>query len=392
MKKHRILVLGGGASGLAAAVTASKNPQNEVTVIEKNARTGKKILLSGNGRCNLSNKIISAENYNDENFFTLWNTKCPPDRVLGFFRDLGVYLSEDAQGRIYPATNAANSVLDALRLRAAQNGVIEQTDTEIVKITKTQSGFSLTDKKGGIYTCDSLIVACGSSSGGAKIDAGLIGSLGALGHKFVPFSPVLTPLKTSRDFGALKNQREKARLTLYCGGQKLGQTVGEVQFREKALSGISVFETAFFRNKYIKNGGSADNMVLSLDFVPEIKTEDLTVEIERRMKSGYTKETVLTGIAANRVAIFASKDLPPLADALKQSAFSITGTAGTDEAQVCDGGFEVSGIDSDMHSKSTKRLFFTGECLNFAGNSGGYNLHAAWATGIIAGEKLCGKA
>jgi predicted flavoprotein YhiN len=429
--RYKTIIIGGGASGLVAAIFAAE----DVLILEKNPRVGKKIVLSGNGRCNLSNKNLSEKFYDDENFAARLFKKFSLQDTLDFFNSIGLPTYADGEGRIYPATDSSYSVLDVLRLECDNLGVRQKCNCEATEIKKRAAGGADTgvrdaSVKGadgnasadgteeagnatgavfeiitgeGSFFCDFCIIAVGSDAKTGNRNPSLINSIKKLGLKFFEFSPALAPLRTD-DIGVLENLRYRCGLSLKIGGTVF-KNAGEVQFKRNFLSGIAIFETAFFLKKYFKHASKASaaaaeatpavragaTAVIELDLLPDISESRLLEILTARAQNTKYKNNLLVGLLAGRIGEFVLKnaDAPTLiAHKIKHLNFNIYGALDFSYSQASAGGFDTDGVDGNMQSKICKNLFFGGEILNAVGSSGGFNLQLAWSSGAIAGRAI----
>jgi predicted Rossmann fold flavoprotein len=386
MRQIRVLIIGGGAAGLSAAI-ASARLGAAVTILEAGARVGRKILASGNGRCNLSNARVQPSAYNDPAFVTPVLAAYPCDTVRSFFADIGLLTYADEDGRIYPTTNAANSVLDVLRLECARLGVDERCGFEVARISPESGspGFAVTASDGETLRADSVVLTTG---GGSALLAGV-------GHDMVPTVPVLGPVRTDAEpIRGLSGVRVKCAATLVSGtGDALATERGELLFRDYGVSGIMVFDLS----RALEPG-----CVISIDLFPDITPSDLEALIAQRCSAlrSRTAQTFFVGMLHDRVARAIlraahvsldtpAEDLPhaQLARLLKEFQLPVVGMGDPKQAQVSRGGASVSQFDPiTIESRLAPGLFAAGEVLDVDGRCGGYNLHWAWASGIVAGE------
>lgn len=402
-----IAVLGGGAAGLMAAVSAARNSGGKlkITVVEKNERVGKKLLTTGNGRCNLSNSALTAEAYSGslaEGAARLFEAYgC--EYIREYFRTLGLYTRADGEGRIYPMSNSASSVLDVLRLTLREYGVRELCGTDIDKITREKNRFYL-HSAGCTISCRALIMTTGGKA--AVKDGGRAGYglLNPFGHTCTELFPTLCPVPVkSGALRSLKGQRCSCNITLKNGGRAAAREHGELQFTETALSGICVFQLSRRCAQLIKQGEAP---VLCADLLPDIAYRELYEELSRRVKiDNIQVEELLTGILSKRIALSAlkesglaplnrrvgeikEKELKKLCQILKGWEFEAAFPGSFLQAQVTAGGVPTGEVDiGTMASKKCDGLYLAGELLDLDGKCGGYNLHWAWVSGIIAGKK-----
>jgi len=371
--RRRIAVVGGGAGGLAAAAAAA-GLGAEVTILEKNDRVGKKLLKTGNGRCNLTNRHVSAEGYNHPDFVkpVLRRYDCAGLRAL--FGRLGLWTVSDTEGRVYPYSGSAASVLDVLRLAASASGAEERCGFEAVSIVAENGRFTVLGRGGERVKADAVVAAAG---GGATL-------LEALGHSTIPFRPALCPIRTETGpIRGLSGLRTRCRATLYENGGVIASETGELLFREYGVSGIPAFDLS----RWAKPG-----QVLSLDFTPELSFGELLSDIERRFTKNPDPVECLAGTFRRLIceAVWRhtdEKSAAALCRSIKEFRLPVRGLAETGLAQITRGGADVTQFDpKTLESQYVPGLYAVGEILDVDGRCGGYNLHWAFASGTVAGE------
>ena len=397
------IIIGAGASGLICAIAAKEhNPKLRVAIIEKNDRVGKKLLATGNGRCNLTNINISAELYvgsfrpQAEKLFARRDSAF----LTEYFAKLGLLTVADSEGRVYPYSNQASSVLDVLRFGCEHLGVEVFCGETICSLKKQGEGFSIRTKEHD-FSCGKLVLACGSKAA-PKLGGSAVGTdiLKNLGHSVIPFSPALCPLSVLSDLlRSLKGLRARGTVSLLRGSQTIRTERGEIQFAEAALSGICVFNLSL----YAKQGDR-----IAADFFPDISDKELYVVLNRNkaLFSSLPSDNLMTGLLQKRLAQVILKsaglrdfskqcrelndsELVRIARQCKNMQFEISGKAGFEQAQCALGGVAGSEIDgTTMMSKRVKNLFVCGEAIDLCGECGGFNLHFAFVSGITAGENL----
>lgn len=397
------VIIGGGASGLMCAVAAKrKNRSLRVAVIEKNDRVGKKLLATGNGRCNLTNQNISAKRYTGS--FAKKSRavfeRIDAEKLLGYFKELGLLASMDSSGRYYPLSKQASSVLDVLRFACERLGVIIFCGENIKSVKRNRNGFYV-NTPDTEFECKKLVIACGSKAspklGG---NASAADYLKNLGHGFIPFSPALCPVKTdSTLLKSLKGIRANGKTSLIRKGRVIKSEDGEIQFTDSALSGICVFNLSL----YAQNGDK-----ITIDLLPDISEKELLsiLYANKRRFSNLTADNLLTGIVQKRLAQAVIKysgtadfskpcsklneaEIKRTAHAIKEFCFNVKELGGFEQAQCAKGGVPADEIDEKtMQSKKCRNLYICGEAVDICGECGGFNLHFAFASGIIAGESL----
>ena len=390
-------ILGAGASGMAAALAASENPETQVLLLERQARVGKKLSATGNGRCNLTNLHASEGGYFGEApaFARPALSAFPPEETLDWFRSLGLYTVAEDSGRVYPFSDQANSVVDVLRFALNRTNITLKTGFEVEKIKKTPEGFRLESAGEGL-SCDRLIVAAGGLAGTA-----LGGSMSGyrllmkLGHHATRLRPALVQLKTDwAGVESLKGIRTECVARVYRDETLFAESKGQVQFTQYGLSGPVIFEVS--RDV----GQGSGNWKCILDLLPEISEDDLRKELFRRLETGWAAEELLTGILHNRLGrvvarragVKTDRDLSAgametVAELVKAFPVSITEPMGMDSAQVTAGGIRTEEFDPEtMESRLVPGLYACGEVLDIDGACGGYNLQWAWSSGRLAGR------
>ena len=399
-----IIIIGGGASGYSAAIAAKENcPGASVIIAEKLPRTGKKILATGNGKCNLSNSSISGNNYHGS-FKAMSFIRNAPDWYSFFTEKLGVLCvtgSEGREGGIYPRSNSAATVLNALRLKTAELGVREMCDTDVTGITPTKTGFTLDTKSGTPLTCKRVIVAAGGYAGPSfGTDGAMLRILKGMGYKSAKICPAVAPLKVPlEELKGLKGVRVRGRVSAVSGGQVLRSESGEIQFNENTISGICVFNQAYL---FAEHEG---DLTLRLDLAPDMSLIQLCNYLFsiKKNRRDCPAEELLTGMFLKNLAIYlvkrilgiplsntagsvSDKQIRFLAESIKSLDFHVSGCASWQNSQVTMGGIHRICVDDALCSTLHKGLYICGEILDIAGDCGGYNLQWAWSTGHIAGK------
>lgn len=389
-----IAVIGGGASGLVAAVSAARKGAF-VTIYEKNSRLGKKILSTGNGRCNISNKNAGISNYhgNDVSFMADTVENFWVKETEEFFSELGLLLKTEADGKMYPYSNQASSVLDVLRFEVERLGILVVYDFEALKLIRTKGGYKIISYDGREAFAQSVILATG---GKAAPDTGSCGSGYSLckmmGHSLTDVFPSLVQIKTKGGFTkSLKGIKIDSKISM---GKK--SFFGELLFCDYGISGPPVFSLS----SHILETGQKSILI---DFMPEYSKEDVSLMLRKRKNLGVNLENYFVGMLNKRLGMALLKycDILPLSrpaesltdneimkicDAVKNLELEIDGTLSWNNAQVTKGGVETFGIDSkSMQSKYNEGLYFCGEIIDIDGDCGGYNLQWAWSSGYIAG-------
>ena len=387
---------------MMAALTAAEVPGRRVILLERQQRAGRKLLATGNGRCNLTNTGAAIENYHGESrdFAAPALDAFPPQAVLDFFHGLGLMTVEEYGGRVYPLSDSANSVLDVMRFHLEARGVELKAAEPVREVKREKQGFAVVTDTEQLHA-DKLIIACGGAAG-AKLGGVSDGYelLKMLGHKRTALYPSLVQLVTAPEYPrALKGVRADCALRLYAGESLLAESAGELQFIETGVSGPAVFDLS----RTAATGGKG--LTLAVDFLKDYdETSVLAFLTQRReMLPHLPAGDMLTGIVHNRLGKMLVKyaainagtplrelndaALEKLAGACRDFRLPVQGTEGFDKAQVTAGGAKTTGFNPEtLESWFVPGLFACGEVLDIDGDCGGYNLQWAWASGRLAGR------
>ena len=394
----RIAIIGGGASGLAAAIESKRQAKKlnidlSVTVFEHLPKCAKKLLATGNGRCNFCNTEICEKNYNGDKEIIKNVLESEFSDTLSFFKSFGV-LPYFEDGRVYPRSEQATAIRDALIKTCEILNIKFKTDVEVSEIKCSNNKFTIDNEE-----FDIVILATGGAS---QKSQGSDGSgyklLKDFGHKITDISPALTAVTVEeKGFKDLKGLRVKGNFSLYSGRKLLKEEAGEIQFTENALSGIPVLNLSYL----VKNN---KNYVAVIDFCNEFSFSELEKHFkDSKCKMPYFRtEEILSGLIPQKLSYFimkrvgikentlfgklSDKDIKLLVSNLKEAEFKITGTRDFDYSQVTCGGADGSDFNpKTLMSKKQNGLFTCGELLNVNGDCGGYNLHFAFTSGRLAG-------
>lgn len=403
----KVAIIGGGASGLCAAIQLLHNVNNKesvsVTVLEKLTRVGKKLLVTGNGRCNLTNMNAEKGGFRGDTDFAKYALESfPPKSNIEFFNSLGLYTRTEEEGRVYPLSNQASSVLDALRFECERLGVETVCDYRAVHLKEVDTGFSRKIVVNNRDRFDYVIVAAGGKA--AKVhgtDGDSYELLKMIGHTVTPIAPALVSLNCENFTKALKGIRSICKTELFIDGKKEYSNEGEVQFTDYGLSGIPIMQLSRFVSM-----SPSENIEIHLDLVPDFSNEKVLSYLnERREKDTGLCENMLGGIINKQLCITLMKEckiavngrvnnltddeIKKLAKVLKCWKIKIKNSRSFDFAQVTAGGLNCSEFDSHtMESKKMMGVYCCGEALDVDGDCGGYNLQWAWSSGRAAGQSL----
>lgn len=386
---------------MMAALTAAEDKENNVILLERQQRVGRKLLATGNGRCNLTNVGATISNYHGENpeFAATALGKFTPQDTLKFFENLGLVTVTEYGGRVYPLSNSANSVLDVLRFALERENVTLKTSCPAREIYKDGEGFTVVTDEEKIHA-DALIVACGGAAG-AKLGGVMDGYelLKSLGHKRTALRPSLVQLICDPTYPrALKGVRAEASLRLTSGKTELARSKGELQFIEAGLSGPAAFDIS--RAAAFCDPGA----IIHIDFLDMLEMDAVIKLLKHRAQSlpKLTTDELLTGVLHNRLGrmvikycslggrelgTLSDEELSRVANACKDFCIVLRGTENFDCAQVTAGGIRTSGVNPEtLESWFVPGLYICGELLDVDADCGGFNLQWAWTSGHLAGR------
>lgn len=403
----KVAVIGGGASGMCAAIELMNNVTDktdvEVTVLEKMTRVGKKLLVTGNGRCNITNMNSARSGYRgDTDFAKTALSRFTPESNIEFFNSLGLYTRTEEDGRVYPLSNQASSVLDALRFECERLGVKIVCDYRAAHIKEAVTAFSRKIVINNRDRFDYVIVASGGKA--AKIhgtDGDSYDLLKMLGHTVTPIAPALVSLNCSDFTKSLKGIRSVCRVELIIDGKPEYKNFGEVQFTDYGLSGIPIMQLSRFVSMSPSN-----NIQIYLDLTPDFSKEKLhEYLISRREKDTGLCENMLSGIINKQLCITVMKEcniavngrvnalsdekINALSEILKCWKINVKNSRSFEYAQATAGGVKCCEFDPEtMESRLVDGVYCCGEALDVDGDCGGYNLQWAWSSGRTAGRSI----
>ena len=395
--KHTI-VIGGGASGLAAAIMSARSGER-VTLLERSDRVGKKLLATGNGRCNLANTGEPVY-FGDTAFARRVLERMPVSEILRFFAGIGLPTRADASGRVYPACNQAAAVLDVLRAQLDMLGVAVVTSTQVTSLRPQSGGWQVLTADSA-YTASRVIVCCGGLAAPKLGACNAYGLLTALGCRLVPPAPALAPLQTeTAPVRGLSGLRLPATLTLCAGNRPVAGAQGEVLFADYGLSGVCAMQLARAAHALL---AQKQNPIIYVDFSPALGLgqyrqcrlapaqplqNEATLQQWLAARLQINPADPLLGalprILRQKLASAPQSDLPRL---LCAYPLPVTAVRGYDQAQVTQGGIDTADFDpATLAHKTLHGLHACGEILNVDGDCGGFNLQFAFATGLLAGR------
>ena len=401
-----VLVLGGGPAGMAAAIAAARGGA-AVTLLERNDRIGKKLLLTGNGKCNFTNLDLRTERYDCDAPALIEEVlkQFPPEAIIRFMEELGVPPLTRHGTWIYPHAEQAAAVLNALRTELERLGVKIVTEARILGSRQNQKGGFAVKTEKAEFRADRVVAALG---GAALPRTGSDGSgaelVARLGLKLQPLRPALCPLRSAERentfFRASQGVRVPAALSLWVDGKKVAEENGELQLTKEGFSGISVFQLSLPAGRALQHKQRAE---LMLNFLPDLKA-DLTFFAKRSVQPfATTLEAYGNGLVPKNLWLallrraglsagmsptsLRKTELAAIAEQLTAARFPIQGLAAYDKAQVSAGGISLRELNPNtLGAKRMTGLYFAGEILNVTGPCGGYNLHWCFASGLLAGQ------
>lgn len=399
MKKNNIIIIGGGASGMLAGCIAASNGA-DVTILERNSRIGKKILVTGNGRCNYTNSLANITDYNNPDFVSYGLSVFNPARTMDYFLKLGIVPKIENEGKAYPLSEQASSIIDVFLYEMNRLNINVVTDALAVKIIRTKNGFSVYLEDGRVYDSDKVIIATGgkampkTGSDGQGYDLAK-----SLGHHINPAFPALVKLKLdSPHLKHLEGIKMPCKVELVYQDKTIQEEYGDVLFGNYGISGPTILQLSRRAMEICNNNQKAyiklvlvtaiskkeveNRFVLSKDKPVDLSLVGL---INKRYISAILKEA---NIQKQNVLVkeLSSKQLDKLINLLFDWRFLVTGSKSFHDAQVTAGGIMVNEINPEtMESKLVNGLYFTGEVMDIDGRCGGYNLQWAWSSGYLAG-------
>ena len=402
----KIGIIGAGASGLMAAITAAKEGA-EVTLIEKKDRICKKLLATGNGKCNFTNKSMKEIDFKSQcknkRVFGDYVSQFDEKEVISFFESLGM-LIKDKNGYCYPRSEQASTVLDLLRLQIKTLKIPVLSENYPVTVRKCKKNFEIQLNNHQKLYFDRVILACGSFAGEKKQDEfNGYAYARSLGHTIIPVVPALVQVRVkSKEFKSISGVRCDANISLYINKKLVTEEFGELQITDYGISGIPVFQLS----RYVSYGIHEKKKVTAvLDLLPEYQPESWVAFVKEKWNhssKAITAEEFFQGFLNKKLNLFFLKTVGVKADTpLKQINYAkieeairkmksweleIEGTNPYENAQVCAGGVSMEEITLQMESKIVPGLYFAGELLDVDGRCGGYNLQWAWTSGYLAGK------
>jgi hypothetical protein len=401
-----IAVIGAGASGLVCAIEAARRGKR-VEVFEKNAKIGRKILATGNGKCNISNQAIRLERYHGESVHHLKEVFKRFDTLTckDFFRSIGLEMREGEEGRLYPMSHQASSVVDLLVHEARALGVVFHLESEVKNLTCKNGTFQL-DVGDACYVFEKCVIAAGSS---AMPSLGSCDSAerfaASFGHRIVPsFASLVQLVSHEAHLKEAAGVKVEACVDLWIEQQKCQSAQGDLLFTPYGFSGNAILDISRKASQALIKGEAVHVIA---DLMPLYTKDALFSLLQQHLvrAKGKSLSLWLEGLVPKKLALalihreklthikdagmLTIKELKKLTFALKAFRAEIHGTKGVESAEVCAGGVDVKEVDAkSLMSHKVKNLYFCGEVLDIDGDCGGFNLHFAWASGFCVGRSL----
>lgn len=406
---RHVAVIGGGAAGMMAAITSAREGAR-VTILEHKDRIGKKILSTGNGRCNFTNTYQTPACYRSDNRDFAWNIiqKFNVEKTISFFKELGIY-PKDRNGYLYPYSDQAAAILEVLQIEVAKLDICVMTEINVLDIQPVKRGIRITTDKKTI-TADSVILACGSKAAPVTGSDGSGYQLAKLfGHRIVPVLPALVQLRCAEKFyKSISGVRVQGSVEIYADDIFLASDTGEIQLTNYGISGIPVFQVSRYAAKALYKKQSVTAV---LNFMPDMNKDEFLLFLQERITlcPYKTLDEFFTGVFPKklcelwirlsrlpkemRVSDLSGEQLEKLVLLIQHLRTHITETNSFEQAQICCGGVDTTEINPDtLESNYVPGIYFAGELLDVDGICGGYNLQWAWSSGFVAGKEAAGNA
>ncbi len=403
---NKISIIGAGASGLLSSIILAR-AKFDVTIFEKNTKIGRKILATGNGKCNISNQNISSKNFftTYPDFITYSLAQFDYKKFEEFFNNLGLELISNEDGKVYPMSLQASSVVDVLVYEAKRVGVKFVLDTNITQIQYDNSTnlFKLNDK----FSSNKLIISSGTKAM-AKLGSSDSGFNFAkqFGHDIIePFASLVQLCSSDKNIQNLSGVKVESSVELLIDNQSINKSIGDVLFTSYGVSGNAILDISREASYSLSLGSK---VAIKIDLFPSINKDNLITKLNKRIanSNGKDKYFWLEGFVHTKLAKYiidncgikkekinaneiSKKDINTISYFMKNMKININDTKDFESAEVSAGGIDVSQVNSrSMESNLQKDLYFTGEVLDVDGQCGGYNLHWAWASGYVCANGI----
>lgn len=399
---YDIIVVGGGASGLVAAISAARK-KNKVLILEHKDKIAKKILATGNGKCNYTNTYYDDTVYRSDSpsFVLPVLEQFNVEQTIAFFEELGIY-PKDRNGYLYPNSGQAQSILEVLRMEVERLKVEVVCEQHVAKVKKQKGGFVVETKETSYFGKRVILCTGGKANEKLGSDGSGYDLAKSFGHHMTPIVPALTALRSNmKCFKQVSGVRTDVALTLLVDGKKCATEAGELQLADYGISGIPVFQISRYATRALYEKQKVEVVV---DFLPNLsfsETNELLMN-RKQLRGKKTVEKFLLGVLNSKLcamlvgmsgldknrqsATLTNKELLALTTLIKKFVVTIDGANSFDKAQVCAGGVRTEELDPyTMESKLVKGLYLAGELVDVDGTCGGYNLQWAWSSGYVAG-------
>lgn len=410
-----VVIVGGGASGLFAAIALKKmvGDNANITIVERLERVGKKVLATGSGKANFSNSQLKSTNYNHPRFVDKLFKDFGYKETIKFFNELGLLTVEGSEGRVYPKSESSSSLLDVMRNKIRSLGIEEKCNFDVKRIVKLKNQYSVENTRGIKLIADYVIMAAGGTS------TRVLGSNGTgytilknLKVKITDVEPGLVGIKTDeQSVKGLEGIRAKAKVRLYTKKAKehVWENEGEIQFKVGGMSGIVIMEMASKISR-MNITGDVRASYFVVDFCPEISREELTnILVNRKQElNDYTNANFLIGMFHKKLAAsilkkskvdvvgyvkdMTTKDIDRIVKVIKECPFVIKGLDSFDKSQVTVGGVDIKEIVQEtMEIRKLANMYVCGEIIDIDGDCGGFNLQWAWTSAYTASKAIAKK-
>ena len=403
MRSYDIIIVGAGPAGMSAAIAASREDL-EILLLEGSDKIGRKILVTGNGKCNLTNVYQDISCYRSDTPDKVQKVldSFGPAKTAGFFRDLGI-MTRDRNGYIYPYNEQASTVRTAFEsyIRGKDN-ITVMTGCHVDEVLPVKDGFRIHTGKGNFSSTAVVLTTGGYAGPSIGCDGSGYSMAGRMGHELIPTYPALTALKSSAPFlKKVKGVRNQANITLNIDGRAFLSESGELQWTDYGISGVAVFQLSRYAVKALEEGKKVS---LDLDFLQEMDKQQLYEYLCGQIKDCSYKDAgeIVMGFLPEKLTPVVLREaglsigdkpnrLPPeklydLVASIKSFPLRINGYVGYEKAQVTMGGVSLKEVTDDLESSLHRGLYFAGEILDVDGTCGGYNLQWAFSSGNVSGK------
>jgi predicted Rossmann fold flavoprotein len=406
---HDLIIVGGGASGIIAAITAH-DMGADVALVEGGDRIGKKILATGNGRCNITNENCEDFRYHSANpgFFRHILSEFTYKDTKNFFSSIGLPLITLEDGKLFPMSLQASSVLDILRMALEERNIPIYLNSKVTEVNCKNNAFTLYTNSKNNFECRRIILACGGKSAASTGSDGSGFEIGRkFGHTLITPVPALVQMKLDyKNIKALSGIKFEGSAEIYVDNVSKRKEFGEILFTDYGISGPPILQLSRIASRASING---DDVKLSVDFIPAVSRSSLEELLESRwgMFAGRSIHDSFIGIINKKLIPILIKEAGitnihepcymlqwnekrTIYSLLKSWQFRVTGTNPFKDSQVTSGGINTKEVNSEtLESKLIPGLYFSGELLDVDADCGGFNLQWAWSSGFAAAKNAC---